>query len=157
MKGSPGVVIFVNGGLVQGAISNMPVDILVVDSDVDGADEPLKKYVDRDSEFEANAYDETPLISKKLVEENFRRYNLSTQWGGRIMKVDVVVCMFKGVVDEAMVFSGEDREKNALTAISEWVGEDFETKADFEAWSNNQVEGDSNYQVYWCETEDRRD
>jgi len=35
---NPKLVVFVNGGLVQEILSNVPVDVFVIDSDVDGCD-----------------------------------------------------------------------------------------------------------------------
>ena len=53
MKGK--VVIFVNGGLVQSIVTNRPMQVMVIDSDVEGCDEVRTI---REWDFEKNVPDD---------------------------------------------------------------------------------------------------
>jgi hypothetical protein len=51
------VVIFINGGLVQNIITNEPMQIMVIDADVEGCDEV---WTIREWDFEKNCPGEDP-------------------------------------------------------------------------------------------------
>jgi hypothetical protein len=70
-------------------------------------------------------------------------------------KVDVVVTMFQGVIDEVTVFADDESGKatdKALALLCTWAGEEFKTPEDFHAWADEQSEGDCKNEAFWYTT-----
>lgn len=64
---APAVAVKVSGGIVQGTVSNMPCDVLVIDYDCDG-EEGVVPVPERNGDTDsARMYEEAPLIEAKYL------------------------------------------------------------------------------------------
>lgn len=70
---TPVVVVKVSGGLVHGTVSDVPIDILVLDYDTDGTDVALRSYPEMDGSMcVANAYIEAPIVNSTYAKQLLR-------------------------------------------------------------------------------------
>ena len=71
--GRPKVFVYVEGGIIQTILADQPIDILVLDGDVEGMDEH-KTYTEPDgTKFDAREASDGARVNKKAVEHYFKQ------------------------------------------------------------------------------------
>ena len=67
---APLVIVKFNGGMVQGTVSNIPLECLVLDYDVEGDDSDALEFPEQGGDLDpARAYYEDPLVDAQYAKE----------------------------------------------------------------------------------------
>ena len=61
------------------------------------------------------------------------------------MKVQIIIHLFQGVIDDVLVFT---KEKDVLDYLCGEIGEDFKNEKDFLTWQSSHSEEDSEYRWF---------
>jgi hypothetical protein len=70
---NPKVFVYVEGGVIQTILSDQPIDILVLDGDVEGID-GYETYTEPDgTSFQARIGSDGALVNKKAVKHYFKQ------------------------------------------------------------------------------------